>query len=358
MKLIQSMIWSVIPAFAFSASHTEKPKTQPQTSDCQEIGMFVTADYLYWKAQEDQLVYANLLESVPALGPPSRITIIEQDFEWSSGCKVGAGYRHPSQLWSVYFNWTHFHNETSGSISSPSRLLFATNLTAALNITAGFIVTVDGATSTWHLKMDMMDLEFGRLLPFGNGFYLTPHFGVKGGWINQTQTINYSNFTSNVAVFTSSNATVLKTNNCAAIGPRFGFNSGWAGKVIGGGQGPCSKWDATLGIFGNLSAALLYSDFHVSDKFNFQSTPPLQNGTIADDKFQLRPTMQLALGVDWTQKYKRCWGFAVRASYEAQYWWNQWQVTNNTLSTLFLNQSTTDGDLTFQGLTVEFAFLF
>jgi hypothetical protein len=317
---------------------------QPNTSQCtfktrNAVGLMVTADYLFWQAQEDQLVYAIRFSDLPSLGVPQQTRPLEQEFEWSSGYRVGVGYQYPKEHWSLYLNWTHFSAHPTSHFCSPMVSLFASALAGATNdspISLGM-----DAKSQWHLHLDMLDLELGRTWTIGSKFSIQPHLGVKGGWIDQEQKITYTQLTG-LKDLDIPKAQVKRENDFAGIGPRGGVNL---------------RWGKEFGIFGNLSAALLYGAFDVDAKYNIISDPASQNGTISNNEHRLRPTAQLSLGFDWTHHFKSEQTLSIKAGYETQYWWDQWHVIPNLLSTELLSTSPY-GDLSFHGLTLSAAVLF
>jgi len=335
-----SSLLLIYPCFIFSDNESLEdlppPQTQMQSVEHKK-GLFITVDYLYWKAQEDQLVYAIEFSDLPFAGMPVTTNILEQQFGWSSGCKVGLGYQHPEEMWGIYLNWTGFFEHTVDRTDSDT-MLITSALAGATDDSP--IAMGTNAKSAWHLKFNMIDLELSRMWFVGEKFSVQPHLGIKGGWIDQEQHITYTDFTAKN--FQVDDAQVRRTNDFASIGPRVGANL---------------RWGKEVGIFGNFSGALLYGKFDVKSDYQFISTPTLQNGTMFDNKYRLRPTIQMILGLDWTHYFQSNKAISLRAAYETQYWWSQWQIFANLLATEFLS-ITPFGDLSFNGLTFEGSFSF
>lgn len=332
MKAFITVILFCCATQTFAVFHHFQHFRDPEQTAC---GIFATADYLLWKAEEDQLNYAVIVTDFPTLGIPRESKIVDQRFEWSSGFRLGAGFKNPAKNIKFYLNYTRFHPKTVGRVHSTSSLMIASGLSLISN---NAITTFTGsdAKSSWHLKMDMWDLEFGRRMSMGTRFYFHPHFGLKGGWINQRQEINYSNFVSNTGIVVV-NAKVTRKNDFAGIGPRVGFNT---------------HWGRELCVFGNFSAAFIYGWFDRQVKYSFNSIPAFPDSFFPSKNHNFRPTIQVCLGLDWHHQFHLKRGFSIKWSYEGQYWWKQWELVSNSLNT-GLSASTTSGDLSMQGLTVE-----
>jgi len=304
------------------------------------MGITFEADYLYWKAQEDGLIYAM---KIPGWQPGQNITHVNNAYlkehspNWGSGFRLGVGENLPYDLWDLGFDWTYYNHRNTNHVHSDDKSIIAITVVKLFNSTDTFTVT--DASSAWHLRYSMMDLVLGRKYLFGNHFILRPNAGLKGGWINQTQSIHYSEL--NTAKFgTLPNTRVKKINDFAAIGPEMGLDMRW---LIG----------HQFGIFGTMSTALLYGHFDVQTKFYFFDSTITNVPTLIDSKNRLRPTLQLLLGLDW----ERCFGttkFGLGAGYELQYWWNQQQ----NFVDVFSLAVPSGGDLTMHGLTAKAKFEF
>jgi len=303
-------------------------------------GITFEVDYLYWKAQEDGLTYAMKL---PGWQPGQNIThvnnvyLAEHSSNWGSGVRLGIGENLPYDLWDLGFDWTYYNHRNTNHIHSDTDSIVALTVVKLFNNTDNF--TVSDASSAWHLRFSMMDLVLGRKYLFGDHFVLRPNAGLKGGWINQTQSIHYSEISTN-NLGTLPRTKVKKINDFAGIGPELGLDLRW---LIG----------HQFGIFGSLSSALLYGHFDVQTKFYFFDSSITNVPTLIDSRNKVRPTLQLLFGVDW----ERCFGktkFGLGAGYEVQYWWNQQQ---NFADISSLN-APSGGDLTMQGLTAKAKFEF
>jgi hypothetical protein len=318
----------------------EKKRCPPQAThfgmrcgNCE--GITLEADYLYWKAQEDGLIYAIKIPGWQAkqnITHVNNVYLVEHSPNWGSGFRVGLGDNLPYDLWDLGFDWTYYNHRNTNHIHSDTNSIIAVTAVKLFNSTDTF--TVSDASSAWHLRFSMMDLVMGRKFLFGDHFILRPSAGLKGGWINQTQSIQYSQL--NTAAFGSLPHTrVKKINDFAGIGPELGIDMRW---LLG----------HQFGIFGIMNTALLYGHFDIKTKFFFFDSPITNVPTLIDSKNRLRPALQLLLGLDW----EKCFGgmkFGLGAGYELQYWWSQQQ----NFVDVFSLAVPSGGDLTMHGLTAK-----
>lgn len=305
-------------------SETKKPVERPSTFKCLENrpGFFVTADYLFWSFNEDQLQFATV-SSEPLIysGTATKLKIEDQDFDWNSGFRIGAGGRLPYDNWDLYLNWTYFDFTNDKKVNRPNEI-------SPLGSTA----VASTAKAKWHMNFETLDLELGKAFEISRFVVFRPHIGVEGALIDQKQTVTFGDLTGG-GLFAPDY--IRRKNNSLAIGPRIGLNTRW---LVGAG----------IGIVGNISGSILYSKFDVNSKF---SSSFGQNLLLKSNTHLIRPNVQIALGVDWAYCFNNKQVLLLGANYETQFWWGQW--TSPTISTFNIN-----GDLGSQGLTVKFRYDF
>jgi hypothetical protein len=117
-------------------------------------GLFADGEYLYLKPRTQAMDYA--IANTSSSNVPDG-TLVNRDWSWRSGMRVGLGYRLPSQPWSVGFFYTYLHDATSGSVAAPDGgFLFAT-LTHP-----GTVAEVQTASAATSLNYNVYDVEVGR----------------------------------------------------------------------------------------------------------------------------------------------------------------------------------------------------
>ncbi|HSW73034.1 MAG TPA: Lpg1974 family pore-forming outer membrane protein [Chlamydiales bacterium] len=349
-------------------------------------GFFINADFLYWRADENDLPYAfvqtengtvtlsnNGVNAFTQFVPVGYFANI--DFNWRAGFRVGAGWNTPYGGWDTLINWTWYRNSTIDSVHED--LTFNAGqtqvLTGIVPIVSIFNGTnnrtfTDSARAHWTLLYNMIDLELGRAFYVAEELSLRPFIAVRGGWIDRKLSIEYGlsplpNNNSGLVVPSGllfPNTLSFK-NNYWGIGPRFGINTDW-------------RFCNGFMILGDLSAALLYGKVfkdHIIDidyspwvnfiGFNGAVTPgqtPLTLWDVKNRKHVWRgiPNFQWFLGFGWgdcincNKMY-----FSIKAGWEANIYLNIQNFTddfviNNAAGALGFPSSHT---LTLMGATIS-----
>ena len=75
-------------------------------------------------------------------------------------------------------------------------------------------------------------------------------------------------------------------------------------------------------------------------------------------KCRVRPTVDVNVSIDWSTCVSDRILILFGVAYEAEYWWNQWQVGPSAVGSLITGADSPQGDLMMQGLTIKGAILF
>ena len=157
------------------------PPARPDVRDGADL--FITADALYWKAEEDGLEFVEKQFEDIAF-PPNYTNgkILNPHFDWNWGFRVGLGYNTPHDGWDLYLNWVRFKSrghedaEVNPPAGIASQTLFASN---------GFDMNDGGnsddvqrAETDWHLKLNLLDFELGREFFVSKWLTLRPFAGL------------------------------------------------------------------------------------------------------------------------------------------------------------------------------------
>ncbi len=331
-------------------------KNPPTTcvSVCPEAGPYLSMEYLYWKAQQEQLDYCTLAKGV-RIGEigDSKITIKPhaQKFEYTSGFRATVGYDFNYEKYDACLAWTYLHPTTTGHGSQNGTGFFF--VFPFQELTTSDVAAAESARSRWHLAFDMLDLELGRKFTVGKRFTIRPLIGLKGGWVNQSQHVSYKNvgLGGDLNIIEIVQGAMKRKNNFHGIGPRLGVDLRYG---IG----------SEFGVFGTISGAALYGRLDM--KTSIFLTDTLTNtGAIGggskmfiyrNDWNLLRTTGQLLIGVDWARCLYQKWKIRLGAAYETQIWWNQ--LFGLYAFTQVLTNIYDFADLWLHGLTVQARFDF
>ncbi|MGE3534410.1 MAG: Lpg1974 family pore-forming outer membrane protein [Parachlamydiales bacterium] len=314
--------------------------------------LITTASYIYWFAGEDGLDLATSAAYISGtnLVIPSKHEgkTIFQNFEYSSGFKVGLGFNLHPDNWVFKVDYTRLHLLNTKSESAPS----AGNGIGALYLTDWFYqaspqgqgIAARHLSSKWHLELDWLDAVVERPMYSGRMLTLTPFIGLRTSWIEQSLNIRLKGAL-NVSPPSS---TVHSHNhlNSWAIGPRAGLDAHF---LLGAG----------FRLQGEVGASILYTRF---TKVTHSEDPFVAGGIkVSYDMHNrpcVRPMVEANLGLGWGTYFskKRC-HFDLSATYDFNYLWSQ-----NMMRTLndvqIIGTSGGNTDLYLHGLTANMGFTF
>lgn len=267
------------------------PSARPEVDDCCYSNFYVTGEWIYWRAREDDLEYAvsgfALVDT--AVGVTSSAAnqaagttwassalpgkVYYADPKWSSGFRVGLGYNLPCagwDAWDVYLNYTWYKTSTStGTVGSSTNPVYSTSVgptiaggfdpTGTGTVLGGNVVrltsTGDTAGVDWSLRYQTLDLELGRWFWTGCQLALRPSIGARGAWTRDHFNKGYlgddafvaSPTTTSPVAGTPTTSTLLAPNDSSAltsstnfqkidgVGPRVALNTRWnLGSECGG----------------------------------------------------------------------------------------------------------------------------
>ena len=143
-----------------------------------DFDMFITGSFIYWYAKEGGLDFAYMTPTTPN---NHNGYFVYPNFKYEPGFKVGIGTNLDHDNWDAYTQFT--------------RLLFSNSKTVTPDANGTLIPTWSEsraisdinrwAKTKWKLNFNTIDLEFARAFYCGSKLTYRPHFGLKGGWINQ-----------------------------------------------------------------------------------------------------------------------------------------------------------------------------
>lgn len=342
-----------------------------------DSGPILEIDYLLWRTDCEKLNYANVINrTTDAAGITTSSTRPQKtDFGVDSGFRVALGYTFSNQdQWDLMAIYTYFHNSEEDSTDIP---LISTvgimPLVDANYIQSPYLNQFMGdflqtASADWRLNYNVADLELGRNFFIGRQLSIRPHWGVRGAWLYQDQTIYYTGYNmlgGTQAAPTLSNLISTQLNNqndWHGVGLRTGAEMSW---------GFSKHW----ALVGSFSAALFYGRFVVR-----QDAAGVVNNSAGSTvpyllKYRegfnaIRPQLDASLGFEVSQFFcSHRYRVAFTAVWEIQEWFEQNVLTqtysfvdtypDSTARSVLNNQmNTLDGNLGIQGLTLKLRFDF
>lgn len=320
-------------------------KTADATFAPESNGFSLSVDLLYWYARIGGTDYVytddNLTSTLPLNGNTQEI-----DFDWDFGFRIGAGYQFDHDCWDVKAVYTYF--ESSGDDSTNA------GLNSSLIPLKGTSFIIDGtddsftsstkATSQLNFDYDDVQLDLGRAFFVSRYLSFRPSFGLKGTWIDFTQTSKYSG--GNQAGQPDVNTvTVSDEDDFSGMGIVAGLSSNW---YFGKG----------FSIFGNLASAMVYGNHKITHKEEYSAN--------VDNKIRLfgnmhrwMPSVDYGLGVAYQVSLEdKKQAFEVSLGFEGTYIWsaNQNLQVNNVNTPIKYNRY--NEDISMHGVTLHAKWMF
>ncbi len=297
-------------------------------------GLFVTADFLYWYADETDLSYAALTRTdlrttpvisgtgtvTPALGGDSPFystidKIKRFESRWKPGVRVGLGCKMDGG-WDLYSNWTYYTSERSHSItvtpfSSFTPALGAKGIlnpwaSAGLMPYPGEVLMFDSLSAKWNLVFNQIDLELGRRYWLSECFTLRPYAGLRAAWTHTTFEVKAHNDIDLGGLIAVDNITtaLYKTDTKDHF-----RNRNWGVGLIGGLQ-PTFFLTEEFSLYANAEMSLLWGQLNSHIHRDYTNTftteagvgpTPLMDyhGGTSDNFSCMQPVMDLGIGLRW-----------------------------------------------------------
>ena len=316
-----------------SIYHDVTPSAGPRVID--GVGLFLTGDYIYWTARQDNMQYASTGYTNTLLLSTHGGKNAELKYRFQTGFKAGLGFSFGHDLWDMAFNYTWFQsNNNKGSIHGNYRAGLIPTFTPYITLTTDDYFT--NASAVWRLHFNTLDWELGRNFYISKYLSLRPFVGLKGSWQNQHNNSAYAGIKSSEPFQYTRNL----ESSFLGLGIRTGWNMAW-------------HLAGTWSLYGDVALASLWGQFKTerTDK----ATVPGATHTPVSTSGQIHtasPVLELALGLRKDQWfYNNRFHIGVQAGWEEQIWWNQNQFSWDKA----ISQS---GNLVLQGLTVRLRFDF
>ena len=297
----------------------------------------LSAEWLYFKAIEDSLKYAQNTPQNATLTPKS--ASINQRFDYTSGFRLGLAYRLPGNNWEIGGNWMQY--ESDNPKTHHDRKDFGILAVLALP-TYGIPQNsqTNDVKGKWSLEINSLELNIQLPLQFTKRFILTPFGGVKAGFVSQKIDVEYGNF----LIFQPTANTpqrVTGKNDMWGVGPMIGMSARFLF--------PCQ-----FSLFFTGNVAGLCGQFSLDTTYKeFSGVPKKARLTVGGSQRRVSVVEQIQTGIEkkWQvgRKLKKKMEIEVAVGWEVQIWSRQMRLN---LFDTFVEPS--DGaDLTLYGPFVK-----
>jgi Legionella pneumophila major outer membrane protein precursor len=274
----------------------------------------IYGEWIYFKAIEDSIKYAQSTPQSPTLTPVS--SSVDQKFDYTSGLRIGLGYRLPRNSWGISANWMWYetHDPQKKDSSDNFGILAVLALpTYALPQNS----QVNKVTGKWSLKLDAIDFKLNIPLHISKRFILTPSGGVMAGFVNQKIQVKYEDF----LIFQPIANTPQKIegkNNMWGIGPEIGLEARFLF---------CKQ----IGLFFTGNLAGLCGQFRLKTTYrDFLNAPSQAKLTVKGkkDRVSLVEQMQAGIETHWQfgRKNHKWMELNISGGWEVQVWTRQMRL--------------------------------
>ena len=346
------------PKSMMACGVVENDNCYARSCACSMGGAF-EADFLYWRAENRGFVYAYDQKNPDYLStatPNDNVgSLMRLQSGWDPGFRIGLGGNTDFDRWDVFANWTWFKDRVTAS-HTRSDITTATSTMGYYPmwpVDQTFAYESDTAfpyqhvSANWKLWHNAIDLELGRAFYITKALSLRPHWGLRGGWINQRFK---SSFTLPLYAALESMPVLSEydfhgKNNFWGVGPRLGMHSSW--------HIANSSWS----ILGKASAALLCGQTQVhflTESLASGSSAFITEWDMRDQFSQLVPNLQIFLGLDWGSCLDcNRYYLGINAGWEADIYWNQFDLPMALRSATAPLAGANSHPVTMEGLTVN-----
>jgi hypothetical protein len=311
-------------------------------------------DGLAFQAKQDGMDFSIQNSNTVAAGNPighgrvNGFSSDDSDWDYNPGVRVGLGFYLDHDAWCIDLNWTWLHvtnyarGNTSIATGSVAPLWLLGSGTPAAQVGAD-------SSANWEAKYNTIDLRLTKPYYVSRYLVVNPHFGLRGGWIDQHFSVDYSG--------TSASARTVHhgENDFWGIGTRAGIDTDW---ILGKG------W----ALFGNIAASMLFGKFEIDQNLTIPSV-----GTgfdINHDFYQNTPNFEIVLGLGWGMHFNKHRNHVgLRAAYEFHEWFDQLNLRKFTSGSVgtptaatpvatgaYTNDTVSRGNLTLNGFSLRVQF--
>lgn len=305
-------------------------------NDCDDRGaFFLEADWLYWKAIQDNLGFSTIsTQVVDGDLTTANSNLIEQKFKYDSGFRTNIGYRPKCSCWEIALDFTYLPSNSHASKSIAASNQFIT----AYKDNIAFFKLIenmpfDTMDSKWNLNLYYVDIDLAYTFTCCDCFHLKPHAGIR-----------YLNFREKLTVDLRS----ITTRGGINVVDDFKFNQQTHGIGLEGGLD--TRWDFRCGTYlrGSFVGSILYANFHTKGRLN-QSTDDAGDITLLNNSYKGKinsaiPTLNYFLGLGYA-------GSICNYTFFLEAGWEQFVLLN-------ANRIAQNGNLSFEGFTLKGGFAF
>ena len=312
--------------------------TPPVNPAVQGVDFSLGVEALYMRATQDSSAVGDAL---PASGTyPQTYEFVAQQYDWSWGFRVDAGYAMAHDGWDLQGQWTWFHSShTHDRHSAGGYTANVLPSTASSLTNPDVAIASTDLNSNRRLYINVGELDLGREFFISKWLTLRPHVGAKGLWIHRQLSVKSVGITSiptNIASTTNHVGTQFRGQYSgggiyAGLDSQWGFGDGWS-------------------LFGTIDQSLVYG----RNSYRAREVDTTSNGAhytrgVVENKWNtVRGITDLAIGLRWDYLFDNDrYRFRLQAAWE-----------EHLFSNLIVDDFGASGDLALTGASFKASFDF
>lgn len=346
-------LFVVAPITGFSNDHPARGASKMEAGysagsrsiPCDPYNFYFNGSFIYWQPTQENMGLGLVSDDSSGLDLING-DIIQLDFDYKPGFKLGFGVVFDYDNWDSYLQYTWFRGSHHVSSSLDRNNAFTTLWPAWQMMPGAVQPQYKYGRESWKLRLDIIDWDLARNFYVGEKLTFRPFFGLRAAWIQQSLNVNYRNFDANfLAVWPSTH--ISQDSNSFGIGPRVGLNSSW---MVGYG----------IRIYANGEADILhtkYTKLRAHQESNVTTASILNIND--DDAVYLRAHIESVLGLGWGTHFSNdAWYVDLSADYGFQVFFDQNMFRNFVGDQNIGKSISPNGNLYVHGLTMTLRFDF
>ncbi|MDN3508361.1 MAG: Lpg1974 family pore-forming outer membrane protein, partial [Simkaniaceae bacterium] len=188
---------------------------------------FVWGEALYWTPKITGAGYAASHNGTSVDYPGNEKTKLI-DFNWDWGMRIGAGYHTNFDAWDLAAEFTYFKFNDATSYTAPAgSIVLPVYVYDDIIASNPLIEFSTQASATYHIDYKTLSGGLSRDFFVSKKVALTPAFGLKGAWINHTQTNAYTGGIRADGGIGSDTVNSTIITDTKGVGPLFTLGTGW-----------------------------------------------------------------------------------------------------------------------------------
>ncbi|MEX0961374.1 MAG: Lpg1974 family pore-forming outer membrane protein [Simkaniaceae bacterium] len=341
LPLVMMRVKIGLPFLLFTSmlSSSEKGNIFCYRPPLNEPAFFVSGEFLYWKAVENNLDYVIKGQPVPPAGTETSAigTEYSAKFGGDPGMRFELGYRFCPQFWDVSAQYLYYKGNGHANVHHPA---FSTSQMIVGTFAQNTNAEMEKASSSIKLTCHLLDFILAKRFELTENLLFKFNTGVTALWMDQDWRVNYDPFFIN----NQAQSNLIQNNwNFSGAGIRFGFEQEW---YFGSGFGFLTEF-STAGIVGDYETKRLYKATPLNG-----ASQTLSDASFHDTRFV--PNIQFLLGPNWGRN--TCYGHInLFAGYEIQAFFNLAELNRSSFNTNSGSRVShlSQGVIALQGLTVK-----